>query len=236
MLRHAVPIHWLRSGALALAAAPFFVGASRAATPAMNAPQPTLIKLTPGMAAQAIAGRADSDLVELPNGRQMTVGAARRLQARVDALTRRRTSRFAGVLRMRPAASGARIADTGLTAALKRPDGETLQLPSGQRLTVAQLKLIQPLIERRLGQPLASLRQRPASSGVVVKVGPQTPQAQWVTLMKNSPDTTVLEGPTGELTTVGELKQELTRRADLVRSLSKQRGGTRAPAAKGGTR
>ena len=93
--------HWLRRGALTLVASLLLVGA---ATSAGNAAQSTIIKLKPGMSAKAIVGRPDSDVIEFSNGRQMTVGAARRLQAHVDALTHRQASSTA--LNMKPAATG----------------------------------------------------------------------------------------------------------------------------------
>jgi len=135
---------------------------------------------------------------------------------------------------MKPAATGTHVTNpSDLVAALQRSDSETLQLPSGRRLTVGQLRLQQPAVERRLGQTLASLRKRPARSGNVVKVGPTTPRAQWQNLIKSSPDATVLEGPHGELATLGEVKQELKRRVELGKSLAPRRAKTSQPATRG---
>jgi hypothetical protein len=233
MPRNAASRLWLRIGALAIAVGLLTAGAALAAA---TVAQPTIVKLTPGMTSQAIVGRPDTDMIEFPNGRQMSVGAARRAQAHLDELRRPRMSSLSAGLKLKPAATGTRVTSpSDLVAALQRSNSETLQLPSGARLTVAQLKVLQPEVEKRLGQPLASLRQRPARIGTVVKVGPTTQQAQWVELMKNSPDTTVLEGPQGELTTVGELKQELKRRVELTNSAIR-RGKTQPPATKGRAR
>ncbi len=82
----------------------------------------------------------DTDFVEFANGRRIQVGELRKFAARVrQSQTKSRQS--AAVLRAKPAAKGTPVRDAGeLARAIERPDSETLELPSGQRLTVAELK------------------------------------------------------------------------------------------------
>jgi hypothetical protein len=114
-------------------------------------------------------------------------------------------------LKMKPAATGTKINNAAdLAAALKLPDNTTVQLPSGRLATVGQIKLVRPLIEKRLGHSLAMVQQRPNLTGPAIKVNKNTSRAQWEDILKK-PDATVLESPNGKRITVGEAKQYLAK-------------------------
>ncbi|MBF8258914.1 MAG: hypothetical protein HW377_1288 [Actinobacteria bacterium] len=78
-----------------------------------------------------------------------------------------------------------------------------MRLPSGRLATVGQIKLVQPLIEKKIGRSLSSIPKRASLSGPAVKV---TAKSDWKEIIAR-PDGTVLESPDGTRITVGELKQ-----------------------------
>jgi hypothetical protein len=154
-----------------------------------------------------LAGRPDASLVELQDGRRLKVGDIRRLTA----LTRKARaaapgSRMPQALKLKPAAKGTPLHTAAdIAAALERPDGETVQLPSGKTMTVGLLKLVREDVERRLGRSLTAGTGRPDLSGTAVRVAAGT---DWKNIL-GRPDGTVLESPRGKRITVGELKQAL---------------------------
>jgi hypothetical protein len=93
-----------------------------------------------------------------------------------------------------------------LTAALKRPDSDTVQMPSGRLATVGQIRFIQPIVEKRLGYKLTTLLQQPSPTAPATRVDASTTVAQWKEILQK-PDSTVVESPQGKRITVGELKQ-----------------------------
>jgi hypothetical protein len=166
--------------------------------------QPGSIKFTPGMTIGSLAGRADSDMLELPSGRRMTVGDARRLHA----ATQRLRGAAAGgkgspLSSAKPAATGTPIkSPADLAAALKRPDNETIQLPNGKLITVAQLRFLQPLAEKRLGRKLDASAGSPAGSDSTLTVKSRAD----LTSALSRPDSQTVKLPSGAITTVGEIK------------------------------
>lgn len=170
-------------------------------------------KYSPGMQLQSFAGRPDSELIEFADGRRVRLGDMRRIEQSAQRL--RSAPKVAVVppgLQFKPAASGTRVeTPQALADALKRPDSDTLVLPSGAKLTVGQLKFLQPMVEKRLGRPLSAAPGRPPLSGQANKV---TAQSDWKSILAQ-PDSTVLESPSGKRVTVGELKQVIkSRQAD----------------------
>jgi hypothetical protein len=119
--------------------------------------------------------------------------------------------RLPAALKTKPASKG-RLLNTqaDIAAALKRPDNETVQLPSGRLVTVGQLKFVQPLVEKRLGRSLTQINQNNLE-GPAIKVTKTTTKSEWITILR-MPDSTVLESPNGKRITVGKLKQEMTQR------------------------
>lgn len=167
------------------------------------------LKFDATLTSNAILSRPDSDRVQLPNGRQLRVGDIRRLSALAQKMQAKPGAMAAPVLAAKPAATGIRVANAAeLAAALKRPESETVVLPSGRRATVGQLRFVQPYVERKLGRSLTSpAAQRPNLSGPAIKV---TSQSDFRDLLKR-PEATVLEAPNGTRITVGELRQALAR-------------------------
>jgi hypothetical protein len=215
----------LRSGLLVVAASTLAASAGAAA--------PAVVKYAPHMDVSALAGRADTDLVSLPNGRQISVRAVRQLDALARAARTASPHGVAPVFLVKPAATGIPVRDASdLSAALKHADNETIELPSGRLATVGQIKFVQPLVEKQLGRPLSTLAQRPALTGPAIKVGPTTPRAEWESILKNHPDNEVLETPDGHRLTVAELKQGLAQRYSTGRK-ALGRPLAPAPAAKG---
>lgn len=174
---------------------------------AAAAAQPGVLKVVPNMPANALAGRPDTDLVELSDGRRVRVGDIRRLTAAAKRIQAAAPgSKAPQAFRTKPAATGtpvSRAAD--LSAALQRADNETVVLPSGRRTTVGMIRLLQPEVEKRLGRPISAGAVPAARSGPAVKVGAN---ADWKVILEK-PDATVLEAPNGARITVGELKQAL---------------------------
>lgn len=174
---------------------------------AADAAQPGVVKFTPKMSAGALAGRPDADLVELSDGRKVRLGDVRRLRAAAAKLQASAPgSRLPKAFRSKPAATGTPLSNASdLSAALRRSENDTVVLPSGRRVTVGMIRLLQPEVEKRLGRPL-SAGARPADlSGSAVKVDAK---ADWKSILQK-PDTTVLEAPNGKRITVGDLKQAL---------------------------
>lgn len=170
---------------------------------------PRVIKMTPGMTVTSLAGRADTDIVEFTGGRRLPVRDLRRLEAIGKKLRTGGSRPVAPAFAARPAATGLPVKNRAdLTAALKRPDGETIQLPSGKRLTVGQLRLLKPEVEKRLGRTLESTPGRTVPKGPAIRLQPGADRPQWKALLQK-PDSTVLESPNGKRITVGELKQAL---------------------------
>lgn len=212
-----------------IAAAIWFLG-----YPAFAAPPTTnVIQYTPGLTIESLSGRPDTDLVQFPKGKPMTVGQIRRLQASAARLRAPRVDRTPEVLRHKPAPTGMPLRNASdLKEALKRPDTETVQFPSGRTATVGQIRLVRPLVEKRLGgRSLDSLMQRPSLSGPAIKVSKATTRKEWTDILKK-PDTTVVETQSGKRATVGEIKEEGKRQLS-ARGKSGDRGkpGAAGPAA-----
>lgn len=170
----------------------------------------TVIKITPDTPPAALVGRSDNEMLELPSGRKLRLGDLRRFSGKASALK----SAAAGskpmpqVFRIQPAAKGIALkSGSDLSAALKRPDSETVELPSGRRVTVGQIRFLQPYLEKRLGQKLSRTKSQD-KPGEVLKVQTSTDKAYWKMILQKS-DNTILESPDGTRITVGELKQTL---------------------------
>lgn len=179
-------------------------GTSMKAPPASIA---NVVKFGPDLKSADILARPDTAFVELPDGRRLKVGDIRRLSGQAQRLQVAAVRRAPPALVAKPGPAGARVGDAAeLAAALKRPGGETVTLPSGRRATVAQLRFVQPYVEKRTGRSMAVANpQRANLSGPAVKV---TAQSDFKDLLQR-PDTTVLEAPDGTRITVGELKKVL---------------------------
>jgi hypothetical protein len=203
MKRDAVLQEFFVMGTAAIAVALLMIGAALA--------EPGIVKYTPNMTVKSLAGQPDTDLVELKNGRRVSVGDLRRLDVAAQKMRAPKVDRMPAVLKIKPAATGIKINNAAdLAAAFKLPDNATVKLPSGRLATVGQIKLVQPLVEKRIGHSLTMVVQRPNLSGPSIKITKGTTRAQWEDILKK-PDNTVLESPNGKRITVGEAKQYLAK-------------------------
>ena len=190
-----------RAPALAAAALLLTAGAAVAA--------PGVVTHTANLRVADLAGRPDTDLVEFPGGGRISVGTLRRLEAAAPKLRAPGSFRLPAALGARPAATGLRLSNAAdLAEALKRPDSETVQLPSGRLATLGQIRFVQPQVEKGLGRSLTAFPRRAALSGPAVKVSGGTTADEWKGIFQK-PDATVIESPNGTRITVGELKQAL---------------------------
>jgi hypothetical protein len=170
------------------------------------AADPRVLKLDPTVSRSAVLARPDSDVVEFSDGRRMRVGELRRLEAWGKRARSTAGHQLPAALRAKPAPTGRQVDNAaGLVEALKRPDSETVRLPSGRLATLGQIKFVMPKVEESLGRPLSAASKRPNLSGPALKV---TAQSDWKEILQR-PNNTVLEAPDGQRITVGELKQAL---------------------------
>lgn len=170
-----------------------------------------LIPWQTGMRITSLAGRPDSDVVVFKNKRRMRVGDLRRLNAAAQQMRGAAPARaLPPGLKARPAATGTPVANAAdLAAALKRGGTDTLELPSGKTLTAAQLRFLQPEVEKKLGHRLDAVPPRPVLTGPAIKVPKGVSRAEWQKLLQK-PDNTILESPSGKRVTVGEIRQQLS--------------------------
>jgi hypothetical protein len=171
----------------------------------------SIMKITPEMPANALKSLSDDDLVELPSGRQIMMRDIRRLSQKAKEI---KSATFTGkpmkqIFQVQPAPVGIPLKNhADLVSALSRPDSDTVQLPSGRRLTVEQLRLLQPYVEKRLGRKLTRL-EAPDLKGEAIKVTKSADKGYWRDILQK-PDHTVLESPDGTRITVGDLKAALS--------------------------
>lgn len=169
----------------------------------------SMLKITKGMSPAVLLGHPDSEAVQLPSGRTIQLGKLRRLTALSQKLKMSKGNPQPTSLSFQPAATGIKINNANdLLDVLKRPDSETVELPSGKRLTVGLLRYLQPQVEQRLGRKLASTSPRATATGPVIKVEKSTDKEYWKNILQQ-PDATVLETPDGKRITIGDLKQSL---------------------------
>lgn len=171
----------------------------------------SIMKITPGMPANVLKSLSDDDLVELPSGRKMVMKDIRRLSRKAGEI---KSATFTGkpmkqIFQVQPAPKGIMLKSSAdLVSALSLPGADTVELPSGRRLTVEQLRLLQPYLEKRLGRKLTRL-ETPDLKGAAIKVTSSTDKTYWRDILLK-PDHTVLEAPDGTRITVGDLKAALS--------------------------
>lgn len=187
----------------------FKLPASRAEQVSMTSS--SAVKISPEMNANILKSLADDDKVELPSGRKIMMKEIRRLSKKTGEI---KSASFTGkpmaqVFKVQPAPMGIPLKNrSDLVSALSRPGTDTVELPSGRRLTVDQLRLLQPYVEKRLGRKLSRI-DTPDLKGEALKVTSSTEKNYWRDIMLK-PDHTVLEAPDGTRITVGDLKAALS--------------------------
>jgi hypothetical protein len=173
--------------------------------------QPHIVKFSPQLTHESLVGRPDTDLIELSNGRRIQLGDVRRMLAQSQKI-RAAASAPPSVFRVAPAATGLRIqTSTDLGNALRTMrDSDTVQLPSGRRVTVGQIKALQPAIEKRLGHKLGEPATTVKLTGPSIKFATGLTDVQVHKLLPVHPaNETILESPRGTRVTVGQIQQYL---------------------------
>ena len=173
--------------------------------------QPHVVKFSPQLTHEALVGRPDTDLIELSNGRRIQLGDVRRMLAQSQKI-RAAASAPPSAFRIAPAATGLRIqtsAELGNALRTMR-DTDTVQLPSGRRVTVGQIKALQPAIEKRLGHKLGEPATTVKLTGPSIKFAPGMTDVQLHKLLPAHPtNETILESPRGTRVTVGQIQRYL---------------------------
>ncbi len=168
-----------------------------------------MLKIQPGMSPATLAGRPSNELVMLPSGKTISIGKLQKFSAISKKLRQVKNQPQRMGLKYQPAATGIQVKNAmDLSAALQRPDSDTVQLPSGKLVTVELLHYLQPEVERRIGHNMASTSVKHELNGKPIKVQKTTEKEYWKEILLK-PDSTVLETPDGQRITVGELKQFL---------------------------
>ena len=173
--------------------------------------QPNIIKITANTSSSILLGRPDTDILELPSGRQMKLGDLRRfsnISQKLKTPPQKKSMTAKHVFKVKPKGQGIAIKNSSdLAAALKRSDTDTVALPSGRRATVGQIRFLEPYIEKRVGHKITQTRQIDNKANTL-KIQATTDKAYWKNILEK-PDNTILEAPDGTRITVGELKQTL---------------------------
>jgi hypothetical protein len=187
------------------------------------------LKITASTPVTALNALSDNDFVELPSGSLIRMKEVRRFSKLSKRLKAAKTASpaLSPGLRMQPAATGRPVTTLDDLKNIKNlPDTETVELAGGVRATVAQVKLLMPELEKRLGKRVMDMKKRATHKGPVVKVTASTDREYWKEILRK-PDNTVLESPGGKRITVGELKEILSDQGPLTKnpSLSSKQGG-----------
>ncbi len=189
------------------------------------------LKLTRQTPNSALKKLKNSDMVELPSGKRISMGTLRKFSAISKKLARAPKIRkpLPRSLQYKPQATGIRINSlSDLTATLQKEDSTTIQLPSGRVATVGQIKFLQPLLEKRLGRKLSQFKSQLKYQGTPIRLTASTDKHYWEDIL-TKPDDTLLESPGGKRFTVGDLKKYmassvLSRRS---RQINRSQGGAK---------
>jgi hypothetical protein len=175
------------------------------------------LKFTSSMTVQSLAGHPDSEMVRLQNGKLISIATLRTLDAAAKKMRAAKPAPLPQALTIRPAAKGTPASNRAqfMVAFNGHPDSDTLQLPSGRRVTAGQVRLLQPYIEKRLGRKMSDLTQSQNLTGPKVPISSTTTDKSFWQNMLQTPgnDSKVLVSPRGKQVTVGDLKQYLSQTA-----------------------
>ena len=162
---------------------------------------------TSAMSLAQIRALPAATVVRLPSGREMSAAQYNKLADTFIAI------RKAGLDRAPPPKSAfsrtkgpAQVqlrAGMDLSAIAQRPDTDVVQLPTGEKFTVGDLKRLSAVEKVRTGRGLLDPPgPRPGLAGPSVKITPGFDAAK----LTGKPDSTVLETPSGQRITLGELR------------------------------
>ena len=168
-----------------------------------------IVRVPRGIRAIDLAVLRDDQVIQTPSGAQMRAGTLRAIRAAIATARQHTSVRRAGAFAILPAPTTRGTPPRpGETAAeiLARPPTDVILLPSGHSITVAQLRLMAPYVERRYRVDLRRANYRRLQSGPTIKI---QSIADLKTLPRDTPDGTVLETPQGTRVTLGALKAAL---------------------------
>lgn len=165
------------------------------------------VEITPAMSLAQIRELPATTVVRLPNGREMTAANYNRMADTFIAI------RKAGLDRAPPPKSAfsrtkgpAQVQlrpGMDLRTLVMRPDTDVVQLPTGEKFTVGDLKRLSAIEKARTGRGLLDAPgPRPGLAGPSIKITPGFDAAK----LAGKPDSTVLETPAGQRITLGELR------------------------------
>lgn len=187
---------------------PDFVPNAEAVQGKIN-PSSNIIRYSPALKMKNLDSVPDTAFVEFSPSRRISVAKLRRLELLQQKMRAPKISRLPAALRIKPSPTGGQRLHSAseLPSILKLPDQETIVFPSGRRASVAQIKFLQPFVEKQTGISFAALPKRPNLLGTAVKVNARS---DWKAILQ-MPDSTILESPNGRRITVSEAKQYLTK-------------------------
>ena len=137
------------------------------------------------------------------------VVTARQMIALTDAIrsaaTKQRVASETGFSRPQGPAVAELSRGSYLPAVLNRPATDVVQLPNGPKVTVADLKRLDNVMQRWKGRSIVQAQAgRPSLAGPAVMVH----NAHELQALQSKPDNTVLENPKGVRVTLGELRAQ----------------------------
>ena len=192
----------------------------RRGAPAEELRRAKIVRITHDFHNADLATLRDDQMIETPSGRRVPVGKLRAIQQAIAQAKARP-----------PAPEGFRILPaptkpctpprSGETFAqiLARPDTDVICMgKNNSAVSVAQLRLMQPYMERTRGVNLsAAAPVRSALSGPATRI---TNNQQLATLLqtqlKNAPDSTILVNPKGERITLGSVRAAVKAKPELL--------------------
>ena len=174
-----------------------------------------VVRISHGVRAQDLAGLRDDQFLETPSGSRVQVGRFRQLLSAVQQAQLRTSKPRHAEFAILPQAHGPGVPRRpGETAAqlLARPPTDVIKMKNGHTVSVAQLRLIAPYVQRKYGVDLSG-----AASSRPPLTGPATTIVsidQLRSIPPSTPDSTVLVTPQGTRITLGELRAALRSRPE----------------------
>ncbi len=174
-----------------------------------------VVRVGHGVRIQDLATLRNDQFIEAPSGRRVQVGKFRQLLIALQQAKLRTSRPRRAEFTILPPAKGPGVARRpGETAAqlLARPPTDVIRMKNGHTVSVAQLRLIAPYVERKYGVSLSGgASTRPPLNGPAITI---VSLAQLRSIPASTPDSTVLMSPQGTRITLGELRAALKSRPE----------------------
>ncbi|GEM_PF-2530750 len=184
----------------------------------------SIIKYNRTVPISTMQGRSDDDLIEFSSGKRVRLGELRKLDTLSKKLKTAPDKHLIPGLRQQPSTYPKLTirSASDLTAALESDNTDTIQLPSGKRYTVAQLRLAEERVKKILR---TEPNKRQLKPGGIIQI---TPKTDWKTVLK-ADDNTILQSPNGTRITILELKKALAAWKPISNKTQKTTGERRQP-------